>query len=166
MQKVHINIISSFYNFLTLGNRWDTKHELLLSGEWWDLLSPWWLGKNHSCWTYHYKVSITVHCHATEIKYPLDVVAFFCHILNLMIILSSGFMYLFSFYVGCLQQGFFFSVLKILGELNSGCPSKVAKDFSMITQRNNNVSMFLFISFCAVQIQFIWSIICIKSTTE
>lgn len=32
------------------------------------------------------------------------------------------------------------SVLKILGELNSNLPSKVVEDFSMVTQRNNNVS--------------------------
>lgn len=32
------------------------------------------------------------------------------------------------------------SVLKILGELNSGLPSKIVKDFFMVTHRNNTVS--------------------------
>lgn len=83
-------------------------------------------------------------CETTVIKYPLDVEAnmCFCHILCLVTILCSGFMYLLYSYIGCFQQGFFFlSVLKILGELNSGWPSKVVKDFSMMTQRNNNVSI-------------------------
>ena len=33
------------------------------------------------------------------------------------------------------------SVLKIVGELNSGLPSKVVEDFSMATQRNDSVSV-------------------------
>lgn len=33
------------------------------------------------------------------------------------------------------------SVLKILGELNSGLPSKIVKDFCMATHRNNTVSI-------------------------
>lgn len=35
------------------------------------------------------------------------------------------------------------SVLKILGELNSSLPSKVAEEFSMTTHQNNNVSVTL-----------------------
>lgn len=45
---------------MTSGIKWNTEHELLLLGEWWDLLPPWWLWKNPSCRTYHHKVSTTV----------------------------------------------------------------------------------------------------------
>lgn len=50
---------------------------------------------------------------------------------------------------------FFSSVLKIKGELNSGLPSKVVKDFSMATLRNNNVSVIIYLLslICCVFIQ-------------
>lgn len=53
---------------MTSGNKWNTEHELLLSREWWDLLPPWRLRKNHPCWTYHHKVSTTANLHYGHMK--------------------------------------------------------------------------------------------------
>lgn len=69
----------------------------------------------------------------------LNKIVFFCRFNYLFIV--------FFYWTFSIKKLFFsHSVLKIVGELNSGLPSKVVKDFSMMTQRNNNVSiMFIYL---------------------
>lgn len=110
----------SALHFVTLGYKWNTKHELLLSWERWDLLPSRRLGKNRPRWTQQHKVSCK-HLHNIYMKTVTDACCII--ILKCCILLQR--------------------VLQILGELNSPLPSKVVEDFTLTTHRNKVRDIFM-----------------------
>lgn len=110
---------------MTPGNKWNTKHGLLLPGKWWDLIPPGRLWSNYSCWAYHHKVS-KVKCNSNKARsghwyWKLEKNSFTCSRRRQI-------------------QYFFSSVLKVHGELNSDLPAKITTDFTIETNRNLTVS--------------------------